>query len=697
MLPCFCAFLASSFPPAAAEVTRPEEQLAQLVGSFVVRDEIVGAELLVVRDGVPVLHRAFGFSDREAKRAMAPGQFFAVRSMTKPFTGMAAQILVDEGRLELDAPVAKYLPSFANEKSRAVTVRQLLTHRGGFPFFDDPGKPLSAFSGLRELADRAGERGPTQAPGARFVYSDVGSDVLGAVVAAIAGEPLEAFVRARILEPLKLGDTFPEPEAVTALRRERVPVRYLGAPGRWTPYWSAGSAPIYPWLKGSGGLFATAEDYARFLQAWMDGASGAGAGVLSAAAFQRALAPASREALSTGFFDAVADYGQMWTLYRPRNAPAEIFAFGHGGSDGTAAYAFPKEKLVVVYLTQTRGNETHHRFEAALSHLFLRPDPAAFARLIQPAAARGLEEFTGLYSRDNTVASLAAIVAADGTLAFEFPGRTLIRLRATEDRDRWVPDRAPNDAITFRREDGRVVGLTLTRGSRVEEAQRFRPDGTLPGVEELRELRAQAVPTGPVAALLPLRITRRVERQGAKFELVEIMERDGRLFSELDLGTQGKIRTWIDGGRVWRELPGGAPIELFGVERGEQIDGSLAGELSDWRTGFRELVVLARESRDGREAYRVRLVTTDGFATAKLVDARQGTVLGEYALAMIPGAGLQATEKRHADFRDLDGVTIAHGRTMAFATAPAAQVNAVVVKLEPRVTVDAAAFRAPGR
>ncbi len=152
---------------------------------------------------------------------------------------------------------------------------------------------------------------------------------------------MEQFIRDRVVTPWKLGDIFPESEAVSPTRRDRVPTRYLGIGGHWTRYWSSTDAPIYPFLKGSGGLFSTAGDYARFLQLWMDREAGDGSKVLSEAAFARGLTPASLEIMSTGFPGAVVDYGQMWMLYRPRNAPEEIFAFGHGGSDGTHAYASP--------------------------------------------------------------------------------------------------------------------------------------------------------------------------------------------------------------------------------------------------------------------------------------------------------------------------------------------------------------------
>ncbi len=94
---------------------------------------------------------------------MALNSIFNVRSMTKPFTGAAAQMLIDEGKLQLDDPVANYLPGFDNDKSRAITIEQLLTHRGGLPLsllmdlnFD--------YKNLFELGDAAGINGPIYPP-----------------------------------------------------------------------------------------------------------------------------------------------------------------------------------------------------------------------------------------------------------------------------------------------------------------------------------------------------------------------------------------------------------------------------------------------------------------------------------------------------------------------------------------------------
>ena len=105
---------------ALAEGVSPEAlaELSQLVQSFVDEEEIVGAELLVIKNGRSILHEAYGWRDREAELPMETGGVFCVRSMTKPVVGAAILMLIEDDLLELDDPVAKHLPAFDVEGSR---------------------------------------------------------------------------------------------------------------------------------------------------------------------------------------------------------------------------------------------------------------------------------------------------------------------------------------------------------------------------------------------------------------------------------------------------------------------------------------------------------------------------------------------------------------------------------------------------
>ena len=193
----------------AAEVGLDANKLAALADStlaWVARDRIVGAEILIVKDRTIVLHETIGWSDREARLPLQRNTIFRLRSMTKPYTGTAILLLVEADEVELDAPVGRYLPSWSNGRSSDITIEQLLTHTSGFVQGGTPEK-ASSYASLRDLVDACGEQGPQNPPGEGFVYSDVNSFALGAIVEEITGAPLGRFIETRILEPLGLDDT----------------------------------------------------------------------------------------------------------------------------------------------------------------------------------------------------------------------------------------------------------------------------------------------------------------------------------------------------------------------------------------------------------------------------------------------------------------------------------------------------------
>jgi len=193
--------------PESREIS-PEalQELVEIVNSYVEDDKVVGSELMVLKNRRIVLHEAFGWKDREEELTMPINTLFNIRSMTKPVVGTAIQMLIDEGKLALDDPVAKFLPSFDNDASRDITVEHLLTHRSGLPL-TMVAASFGEYDSLCKLADGAGERAPDFEPGSAFQYSDAAFDVLGALVEVISGMPLQQFVQERILDPLGMADT----------------------------------------------------------------------------------------------------------------------------------------------------------------------------------------------------------------------------------------------------------------------------------------------------------------------------------------------------------------------------------------------------------------------------------------------------------------------------------------------------------
>jgi CubicO group peptidase (beta-lactamase class C family) len=468
---------------AAFPVATPESQgvsaaavgrLAGEVEEYVKNGTIVGGELLIIKNRKTILHEVYGDRDREDKRAMERGTIFNIRSMTKPLTGVAVQMLADEGKLHLNDPVAKYLPGFDNDKSKAITIEQLLQHRSGLPLTILAFR-LDQYSDLQAQAKAIGENGPQFPPGEKFWYSDAGSDVAAAVVERISGTTIDRFVAERILQPLGMADSFYLLKADDP-RKERVASLYIGSPGKWTRFWKQDAAPFYPFAWGSQTLYATPADYARFLALWMDG----GKRLLSTEAIARILTPSSPlKALGsdkpypTGFFGLKPHYGQMSMLYAPGESPTqtEVRAIGHGGSDGTGAWAFPAEDLIVCYFTQSRGQASTIRLETTIQDALLQGEGAGeVPDEMKPLLGTYYANFGSFKDAPFQVEFRC------GKLALDIPGDLVYELKEPDDEGRWRF--AMNDAagVSFQRDsEGKVLALVLHKGGKSFEMPRDKP------------------------------------------------------------------------------------------------------------------------------------------------------------------------------------------------------------------------------
>ncbi len=361
------------------------QQLSVVLADYVADQKIVGAELLVIHKGKVLVADAYGWMDKEAEKKLQPDTIFNIRSMTKPVTGAAAQLLIDEGKLDLKAPVSKYLPGFATGPGQDILIQHLLEHRSGLPMTMFVSS-VDEFTSLNAVADAAAAAELHFTPGSDFSYSDAGSDVLGAVVAAACGMSLDAFIQSRLLDPLGMKDSFYKLQENDP-RAPRLASLYVGFSGSWLPHWIAQGEVMYPFAWGSQSLYSTTRDYARFLQMWMDGGVVNGKTLLSPEAIQRTLTPVSHMLIGnsdkeypTGFPNLAMHYGQMSVLYCDADADSNADAnssvriIGHSGSDGTLAYAWPDRDLILCMFTQSRGMSLVHRFEADIHRLLLAPE-----------------------------------------------------------------------------------------------------------------------------------------------------------------------------------------------------------------------------------------------------------------------------------------------------------------------------------
>jgi CubicO group peptidase (beta-lactamase class C family) len=272
--------------------------------------------------------------------AVVPDEsIYDLASLTKVVgTATAAMILWDEGRLELDAPVSKYLPAFSGGTKDQVTVRHLLTHTSGLP----------AGANLRRLASSPFEARNivmstplTCAPGRCQVYSDIGADMLGFTVEAIAGQGLDAFLNERVYTPLGMSDTHFKP---SISERDRIAPTEVSSP-RGYPIrgevhdenaWALGG------VAGHAGLFSTAADLSLFAQMMLNGGTFNGVRIVSDSAVAR-FTQRTVGTRALGWDTSDGD-GTAGVHMGER-------AYGHTGFTGTSLWIDPDRDLFVVLLT----------------------------------------------------------------------------------------------------------------------------------------------------------------------------------------------------------------------------------------------------------------------------------------------------------------------------------------------------------
>ncbi len=318
----------------------------RVIGRGLTAGGFPGAAVVVGRDGYAVYQKGFGRLDWRAgsSAVRADRTIYDLASLTKVVvTTTAAMILFDEGKLELDAPVSRYLPGFSGGDKDRVTVRQLLTHRSGLP----AGRQLWRLASTPSGARWAVVATPLAcAPGSCFIYSDLGADVLGWTVEAISGEPLDAFVQKRVFGPLGMTDTYFNPPDSLEYRiapTEIAPPR--GYPLRGEVHDE--NAYVLGGVAGHAGLFSTAADLSVFAQMMLNGGEYGGVRFISdstVALFTRRnggdYAGGSR---ALGWDTADGD-GSSGIYLTPR-------AYGHTGFTGTSMWIDPDRNLFVILLT----------------------------------------------------------------------------------------------------------------------------------------------------------------------------------------------------------------------------------------------------------------------------------------------------------------------------------------------------------
>lgn len=471
---------ASAFPRATPEsvglTTEAVNAIRDEVAGYVQKGTIVGGELLIIKNRKTVLHEVFGDRDREEKKPMERNTIFNIRSMTKPLTGVAIQMLIDEGKVKLDDTAAKYLPGFDNDKTRAITIKQLLEHRSGLPLTGIT-ISINQFPDLQKQAEQIGKNGPLSKPDEKFWYSDAGCDTIAAIVEKVSGKPIDVFIHERILQPLGMTDSY-YPGKNDDVRKQRIASLYIGKPGNWNRFWKAGGPPMYPFAWGSQTLYSTTVDYARFLAFWLDGGKVNGKALLTPDAMKRILTPSSRmKALGsdtnypTGFVGMNAFYGQLAILHGTGDSPAtaDIKVIGHSGSDGTNGLAFPEKNLIVCYFTQSRGQPTPIRIESLINYHLLR-----LGQPEKPVPEEWKPNLGTYYANfGNYKNTPFQVLYQSGCLTLDIPDQLIFTLKNPDKDGRWVFAMTDKISVGFTKDEkGKVISMNLKQSGKTFELTR---------------------------------------------------------------------------------------------------------------------------------------------------------------------------------------------------------------------------------
>ena len=383
-----CVLLAAATLSVSAAPELPAVTAA--MQATVAAHEVAGAVTEVVTKD-KVLHLGTtGLADIAGSRPMTTDALFWIASMTKPITSTAILMLQDEGKLNVNDPVAKYLPEFAALKTPSgqpanLTIRQLLTHTSGLA--DLRAAATAKAKTLRELVAIFLTEPMQFEPGSTWRYTSSGFDVAGLIVEVVSGQPFEDFLQQHLFDPLGMTDTTFYPSEA---QRQRLAHAYRANPATGEYSLLTGLGPNGPIPTkgeavphGGGGLFSTAGDYARFCQMLLGGGTFNGRRYLSPAAYQ-AMTTISTGDLPTGYTKTKLSRVLSWGLgvaivHAPAadGVSAELApgSFGHPGAWGTAAWIDPVRGVAYVMMVQRPNMPDNFENPPALA--FIRAAAAA--------------------------------------------------------------------------------------------------------------------------------------------------------------------------------------------------------------------------------------------------------------------------------------------------------------------------------
>jgi D-alanyl-D-alanine carboxypeptidase len=430
--------------------TMEAQGIPGLAAAIVKGDEILAAE-------------AFGYRDLEDKLPMTTGTVMPIASLSKSFTATAIMQLVEEGKLRLDDPIARYLPDFrfADETaSRSITPRMLLCHKSGIGRTGHQTRVLEEpervhYRGRADLVSRLAEVQLQTPPNEAWSYSNEGYAVLGLLVDTLSGSSLEEHLERRVFGPLGMTSTcsgFPKWRAM--------PDRAVGHLRQGARHARSRLPQDYTAYGAGGGVCTTVIDYARYLAASMDHD---GTAILAGGFLDQ------MQTVSMPYGDTGWGYGFGWQV--SWSGPRKVVHHG-GGLPGHSTYAMilPWERLGVAVLTNASPAKPRELAERLLSDALDAPlfrpnvdDPLPIRTKYPAPDAETLVEYAGAYEHEN-VRLMVDTTPPDLTLTIPSPdGVTESASAVAVGRDLFMGWQQGDLLRFLRGDDGWVVAL-LTGG-----------------------------------------------------------------------------------------------------------------------------------------------------------------------------------------------------------------------------------------
>jgi len=331
------AVLSAATPQAQGMSAERLAHASALLAEQVESGRVAAASILVARNGRVVLHAGFG---------ARPDAVYIVASISKPVNAVALMLLVERGLVSLDDPVVRYLPEFAGSERAQVRVRDLLTHTSGLPDMLPENLELRrAHAPLSAFVQGACTTPLLYAPRSGFAYQSKGTLLAGEIVQRVASQPLRAFHKQEIFDPLGMRDSSlglggrPVADTVACQTIDSGPdTERFGANSL---YWRDMG---HPW----GGMHSTVTDLALLLQTFLNGGHCGGRQLLG------------RSTVARMTCDQNTAIGKPWGLgWGLATSPVWVYCgelvsprtFGHSGATGTVAWADPDTQLLAVILT----------------------------------------------------------------------------------------------------------------------------------------------------------------------------------------------------------------------------------------------------------------------------------------------------------------------------------------------------------